>query len=68
MCMYGFLSESVFHVKAGTQRGQRGHRIPCSWGVISDYELLCGCWEQNPDHLQMQYMLLTTEHLSSPWK
>lgn len=37
-------------------------------GVIGGYELLCGCWEQNPDHLQVQYMLLTTEHLSSPWK
>lgn len=30
-------------------------------GVINGYELLCGHWELNPDSLQEQQVLLTTE-------
>lgn len=30
-------------------------------GIMDSYEPPCGCWESNPDPLQQQQVLLTTE-------
>jgi hypothetical protein len=36
-------------------------------GVIDSCELLCGCWDLNPDPLEEQSVPLTTEPSFQPW-
>ena len=36
-------------------------------GGTDGFELLCSCWESNPDPLEEQSMLLTTEPSLSPF-